>query len=305
MNPAMDAVRLEDEAAVRALARRHGLTLEGPLWANELGLDYRIVIGAVADGTRWVLRVPRREEVKPKVAKEARVLAMLKRHLPFKVPDWQVATPELAAYPLLTDSTALVVEPGTLAPRWVIQQDSEAFAASFAKALAALHRVPVLEGRAAGMIMRTPSDSRKALHDDIERVRRELPVHEARLERWRRWLDDETSWPDFCVPVHGDLYVGHVLVDSAERVSGMIDWSEARVDDPAVDMTAHLMVFGEAGLGRLLRDYEAAGGRTWPRIAHHVAERLSTSPVHYALFALDSGNAEHLAAAKAQLAAET
>ncbi len=45
--------------------------------------------------------------------------------------------------------------------------------------------------------------------------------------------------------VHGDLYVGHVLIDNTERVSGMIDWSEARVDDPAIDMAAHLMVFGE------------------------------------------------------------
>ena len=27
----------------------------------------------------------------------------------------------------------------------------------------------------------------------------------------------------------------------------MIDWSEARVDDPAIDMAAHLMVFGEEG----------------------------------------------------------
>ncbi len=41
----------------------------------------------------------------------------------------------------------------------------------------------------------------------------------------------------------------------------MIDWSEARVDDPAIDMAAHLMVFGEEGLAKLLLTYEAAGGR--------------------------------------------
>ncbi len=53
--------------------------------------------------------------------------------------------------------------------------------------------------------------------------------------------------------VHGDLYVGHVLIDNTERVSGMdSDRSEARVDDPAIDMAAHLMVFGEEGLAKLL-----------------------------------------------------
>ncbi|EPB1316006.1 TPA: phosphotransferase, partial [Klebsiella pneumoniae] len=105
------------------------------------------------------------------------------------------------------------------------------------------------------------------------------------------------------VVVHGDLYVGHVLIDNTERVSGMIDWSEARVDDPAIDMAAHLMVFGEEGLAKLLLTYEAAGGRVWPRLAHHIAERLAFGAVTYALFALDSGNEEYLAAAKAQLAA--
>ncbi len=82
--------------------------------------------------------------------------------------------------------------------------------------------------------------------------------------RWQRWLDDDSSWPDFSVVVHGDLYVGHVLIDNTERVSGMIDWSEARVDDPAIDMAAHLMVFGEEGLAKLLLTYEAAGGSDGP-----------------------------------------
>nr|QEI45453.1 hypothetical protein p13ZX28-272_00254 [Escherichia coli] len=36
---------------------------------------------------------------------------------------------------------------------------------------------------------------------------------------------------------------------------------------------AHLMVFGEEGLAKLLLTYEAAGGRVWPRLAHHIAER--------------------------------
>ncbi|WP_458251749.1 hypothetical protein [Klebsiella quasipneumoniae] len=52
-----------------------------------------------------------------------------------------------------------------------------------------------------------------------------------------------------------------------------------------------------------LLTYEAAGGRVWPRLAHHIAERLAFGAVTYALFALDSGNEEYLAAAKAQLAA--
>ncbi|HFD0444221.1 TPA: macrolide 2'-phosphotransferase [Escherichia coli] len=280
----MTVVTTADTSQLYALAARHGLKLHGPLTVNELGLDYRIVIATVDDGRRWVL-------------------AMLKNRLPFAVPDWRVANAELVAYPMLEDSTAMVIQPGSSTPDWVVPQDSEVFAESFATALATLHAVPISAAVDAGMLIRTPTQARQKVADDVDRVRREFVVNDKRLHRWQRWLDDDSSWPDFSVVVHGDLYVGHVLIDNTERVSGMIDWSEARVDDPAIDMAAHLMVFGEEGLAKLLLTYEAAGGRVWPRLAHHIAERLAFGAVTYALFALDSGNEEHLAAAKAQLAA--
>ncbi len=105
-------------------------------------------------------------------------------------------------------------------------------------------------------------------------------MNDKRLHRWQRWLDDDSS--DFSVVVHGDLYVGHVLIDNTERVSGMIDWSEARVDDPAIDMAAHLMVFGEEGSrSSSSRMKRPVAGCT--RLAHHIAERLAFGAVTYAL----------------------
>ncbi|HAL7441607.1 TPA: phosphotransferase, partial [Escherichia coli] len=139
----MTVVTTADTSQLYALAARHGLKLHGPLTVNELGLDYRIVIATVDDGRRWVLRIPRRAEVSAKVEPEARVLAMLKNRLPFAVPDWRVANAELVAYPMLEDSTAMVIQPGSSTPDWVVPQDSEVFAESFATALAALHAVPI------------------------------------------------------------------------------------------------------------------------------------------------------------------
>ncbi len=121
----MTVVTTADTSQLYALAARHGLKLHGPLTVNELGLDYRIVIATVDDGRRWVLRIPRRAEVSAKVEPEARVLAMLKNRLPFAVPDWRVANAELVAYPMLEDSTAMVIQPGSSTPDWVVPQDSE------------------------------------------------------------------------------------------------------------------------------------------------------------------------------------
>ena len=293
-----------DDASIRELAARAGLHLTGPLSVNEVGLDYRVVIAAVEDGTRWVLRIPRREDVRAKVAAEARTLALLKRHLPFAVPDWRVATPELVAYPMLGDTTAMVVHPGPPpTPEWRIDPESGVFTDTLAAAIAALHAIHVAEAEAAGMRILSPDQARQQVADDVARVHAELGIGESLHRRWRSWLDDDPSWPDFTVPIHGDLYAGHVVVDATDRVTGMIDWSEARVDDPAIDMSGHLMAFGEPGLARLILAYQAAGGRTWPRMAHHVAERAAAFPIAYALFALQTRDEHHLAAARAQLSA--
>ncbi|RKH91284.1 Mph(A) family macrolide 2'-phosphotransferase [Corallococcus sp. AB045] len=303
--PSSSSLSDADDLRVRELASRHGLSLSGPIAFNELGLDFRVAIASASDGTRWVLRIPRHEHATRKVQVEVRTLAFLRAsRLPFAVPDWRVVATDLIAYPLLVDSPALVVPEGSATPEWKIDPGSDAFTGSFARALAALHALSGEAAAQAGMRTRTPQQARQAVADDVARVSRELDVNPARLRRWRTWLDDDACWPDFCVPTHGDLYPGHVLVDGSGQVSGMIDWTEARVDDPAIDMSAHLQLFGEPGLERLLRDYAAAGGRVWPGIVRHVAERLSTAPVVLALFALDTGNEDWLTAAKEQLLAD-
>ena len=154
--------------------------------------------------------------------------------------------------------------------------------ASLARTLAALHGIDPAEAAAAGLKVSSPEEARRAFADDLDRVKREVGIGEGLWRRWRAWLDDDTSWPPFTTLVHGDLYVGHVLVDEASRATGVLDWTEAEVSDPAIDFVCHLLVFGEDGLERLLADYEEAGGRTWPGMRGHIGERLSAFPVKYA-----------------------
>ncbi len=247
----MTVVTTADTSQLYALAARHGLKLHGPLTVNELGLDYRIVIATVDDGRRWVLRIPRRAEVSAKVEPEARVLAMLRIACRSRCRTGAWPTP--SSLPIPCSKTRL---------RW----SSSWFVHARLGRAAGLGGLrgelrdrarrpacrPHFRRRGCGMLIRTPTQARQKVADDVDRVRREFVVNDKRLHRWQRWLDDDSSWPDFSVVVHGDLYVGHVLIDNTERVSGMIDWSEARVDDPAIDMAAHLMVFGEEGLAKLL-----------------------------------------------------
>ncbi len=106
---------------VRALAARHGIDMRGPIEFNEQGLDFRIAFVQDAHGHRWVLRIPRRADVYAKILYEAKVLDFVKTQLSVKVPDWRVVRPELVAYPLIEDKTALTFDPVTFEVRWNIE----------------------------------------------------------------------------------------------------------------------------------------------------------------------------------------
>lgn len=290
-----------DKATIATTARRHGVAVVGSVAVTDIGLDFRVAFVTDEEGREWVLRIPRRPDVLPRAEYEARVLRLLEGRLPVAVPDWRVFTPELIAYPRLPGTTALTTDPATGQPRWNIDKDSPLFTGSLASTLAALHGTAPAEAEAAGLKVSSPERVRRTAAEQIEQVRREIGIGEDLLRRWQAWLDDDASWPPFTMLVHGDLYAGHVLVDDAARATGVLDWTEAEVADSSVDFVFHLMALGEAGLERLLGEYEAVGGRTWPGLRGHVAERLSAVPVKYALFALAIGSDEHLAAAKTQL----
>ena len=64
--------------------------------------------------------------------------------------------------------------------------------------------------------------------------------------------------------IHGDLHPGHIMVDN--RVTGLIDWTEATHSDPSMDFIGHHRVFDDEGLEQLITAYGKAGGEIWPRI---------------------------------------
>jgi aminoglycoside phosphotransferase (APT) family kinase protein len=286
-----------------ALARRHGLELcsEGAR-LDPSGLDFLALHADDTEGVRWIVRAPRRPDVAAGAAVEAKLLAIVRPHLPVAVPDWRVCTPELIAYPRLPGTPAVTLDTG--APVWNLidpAAPSDAFLDSFAGALAALQAVPA-DGLPAGSVD-SIADARERIDRALRLARDLLEPAAPTWERWQRFVAGDT-WPEHVALGHGDLHPGHMLLDDAGRLAGIIDWTEARVTDPGVDLAMFAGCFGRGALERLLPRFERRGGQTWPRLIDHAAERWAIAPALAAEWAHRTGNAAVLQYARDQLAAQ-
>lgn len=287
---------LDSLDAIVAAAARHGLTLVDPT-LDTMGLDFLAVHARDPDGTRWIVRAPRRADVAAGAAVEARVLAAVRDTLPVAVPDWRIAD-DVIAYPRLSCTPVVTLENG--APVWN-GVDPAAPARSFLTAigstLAALQRVTD-----ARLPARTISEERAECARIVQRSRELIDPPASITARWQRWIDDDSMWPTHVALSHGDMHPGHLLLDESGALCGILDWTEARVGDPGIDFAMMLRCFGRASLDTIVEAFAANGGTMWQRVIDHAVERESLFPASAADWAARTNNDAILAYAKAELA---
>ncbi|WP_041548915.1 macrolide 2'-phosphotransferase [Chamaesiphon minutus] len=295
---------IKSQQEVLELANQNGLTIqENSLEFNESGLDFQVVLATDTKGERWILRIPRREDVLLSVDKEKRTLETIAPLLSVEVPRWTICTDELIAYRALNGVPAGTIDSVAKAYVWEIDVANvpDRFHTSLAKGMASLHQISVEKVRAAGLPVKTAEEVRAQMRQRMDAVRGEFGVGRALWERWQHWLQSDEIWMKETVLTHGDLHAGHILIDAQAQVTGFIDWTEASVTDPARDFIAHYRMFGRAALDKLISAYAEAGGRTWPRMAEHVIELNAAFAIDIAEFALKSGLDEYKQMARQSL----
>ena len=292
----------EREQVIREMmetASKHGLQLQpGPMEINESGMDFLVGIAQDADGTSWVLRKPRREDVLKRAENEARTLKLIQSRLPVEVPAWRIYTPELIAYPLLAGKPAASVSLDGYAWNMDHVYPGEIFITSLAEALTALHNIGVEEARNAGLRVKSPEEARNEMSRNMEEIRNSLGVSRLLWERWQKWIHEDSYWPDHSAVIHGDLHPPHILIDEQRKVTGLLDWTEAEVTNPGKDFILYYAVHGESNLKLLLQRYEEVGGKVWPRMYDHIVEQYAAYPVLIGQFALLTGQEDMLAMAR-------
>ena len=237
------------------------------------GWDFNALL---VDGT-WVFRVPRKPEFEPELIREIDLMARIARRLPVPVPEYAFGPLRAAAlpfafggYPFLDGIPLVDLEP--------TPERRAAVARQLGDCMAVLHAIPTadLEG-----LPDTSYADKSDLLDFRARVKRFLPAVSGHLapetaERARRFFEDEIRIPEPFAgsPVlrHTDVHCGHLLLRSETdaTVSGVIDWSDASLGDPAGDL-AELVPWASADfLDELLACYPGASRGIRER-AHFIA----------------------------------
>jgi aminoglycoside phosphotransferase (APT) family kinase protein len=80
--------------------------------------------------------------------------------------------------------------------------------------------------------------------------------------------------------VHGDLYVRHLIVDETGWLTGIIDWGDVHVGDPAVDLAIAHGVLPPKFHGVLREAYGAIDEPTWQLARLRALQHASVTAVY-------------------------
>ena len=211
----------------------------------------------------WVFRFPRRAVAVPLLETELRVLPRIAPRLPLPVPVPELRGSPGPRFPWPFAGHRRIA--GETADRAALtERGRAALAEPLGKFLRTLHALPPsgVEPDAIGRL-------------DAGRLRREI---RARLPSPPPWIDDPVRPPRAEALVHGDLHARQLLIADG-RLGGVIDWGDAHLGDPAVDLAvAHALLPPDARAA-FLAAYGEVEPETWKLArlrALHVSAALWT-----------------------------
>jgi aminoglycoside phosphotransferase (APT) family kinase protein/8-oxo-dGTP pyrophosphatase MutT (NUDIX family) len=194
---------------------------------------------------RWVDRSPRYPDYEVQLRTETRLMPRLAPLLPLSVP-----------VPIVLDEQPLrvrhVLVPGSPAPSAELDAENGRL---FGEFLRALHDMPVTIYVETGVPDAVAA--RAELLTTLERLlHRVVPLLPPDLREKGAELLGQVGLRTPTTLVHGDLGPNHVRYD-AGRITGVIDWSDARVADPALDLAWALYGTAEEFAGAVATTYGA------------------------------------------------
>ncbi|HEX3457397.1 MAG TPA: phosphotransferase [Candidatus Baltobacteraceae bacterium] len=188
----------------------------------------------------FIFRFPRRSVSAKLIARELRFLPAIAPRLPLPIPMPAFAGVPSEAYPWPFAGYRWLDgrELSSLQPADEAYGELAAALGGFLRALRGIDAAPLAEaglpgdeiGRLDDVRMMPKLETRLRELHETGTVRDPAAILEA-VEALR-----PIAPPSLLTVAHGDLYARHVLVDEAIRPTGIIDWGDLHLGDPAVDL---------------------------------------------------------------------
>ncbi|MFV0425909.1 MAG: phosphotransferase [Beutenbergiaceae bacterium] len=221
--------------AALATVARPGLNVVGTRALNSTGTSFDVVSVVDGTGARWIVRAPRHDAAGATLEGEVALLEGLAEAvegglLPFEVPQPQGFAPlpeggRAVIYPELVGSALPIA---SLSSNSVLLQ-------AVAETIAAIHNLPHAVVANADLPVYDADGYRQRRLAEVDEAAGTGHLPRGLLHRWEEALEDVNLWRFAPTCVHGDLAADHVIVDG-DQVVGIVDWSAARVADPADDL---------------------------------------------------------------------
>ena len=198
--------------------------------------EYDVAVVTSADGTQWEVRAPRTAMAGAALEAEMELLESLHLYheagvLPFEVP-------RIAGSALLPEGGRAVVHRHIVGAPLDIEslRPGPGLAADLGRTLAAIHELPTSVVETAGLPTYTAEEYRDRRLVELDEAAATGRVPIPLLRRWEAALEDVALWRFRPVVVHGDLAADQMLIANG-RVVAITGWAEARVADPADDLS--------------------------------------------------------------------
>ena len=205
-----------------------------------LGSGFESVALLLEDGPdRYVLRFPRGADGAEGIACETRLLPELADSLDLPIPRFTFTAPNplgpgtFCCYPIVPGESLTEEEwhaRGLLDEPEPVRQ--------IAELIEAIHSFPVDRARELGV---PEVDLREEFGEDLDLLRAEvvplLPAGQARelIAAYERYLADDANFTGPSRLTHADISLDHLLV-TGTRITGLIDFGDARIGDPDYDL---------------------------------------------------------------------
>ena len=254
---------------------------------NEEGWDNLVYIV----NEQVIFRIPRHASSRDQLRVEFHFLPQIAAVSPLPVPEYKYFSKEpglYAGYDLLSGSplSAQGLESCTKAQQKQIAAQTGSF-------LSVLHTLPIKEAALKTLpIRRQKRESWCRLRSEVldKGAAYLAAAHRKKIGDIFTFILDEIDFDHLPKAlIHGDFSADHILFDEADkRISGVIDFGDLMIGDPAYDFTGILLEYGRDFMDDVLAQYE-------PKHDEKFLERierfyLPKVPLHSLLFGIEQGN---------------